>query len=270
MSWPLAANLSLLFPELPLIERVAAARQAGFDGVEIQFPYDTPADQLASALAAAELPLVLINLPAGDFVQGGPGLAAVPARQAEFDAALAQALSYAAEARPQRVNVLPGRLTEGVERASALDCLVANLRRTADAFAELGIGVCCEAINRLDIEGFLISGSTELAELIAEVDHPNCSAQLDFYHMARMGEALPASVAALAGRIGHVQFADVPGRGAPGSGEMDFEAALNALRQAGYEGWLAAEYRPAVAAEAAELQWLVQWRQQGWIQVGET
>ena len=168
MSWPLAANLSLLFPELPLIERVVAARQAGFEGVEIQFPYDTPVEQLASALAAAELPLVLINLPAGDFTQGGPGLAAVPARQDEFDAALAQAAAYAAEVRPQRVNVLPGRLADGVERASALACLVANLRRAADAFAELGIGVCCEAINRLDIEGFLVSGSAELAELIAE------------------------------------------------------------------------------------------------------
>ena len=268
MSWPLAANLSLLFPELPLIERVAAARQAGFDGVEIQFPYDTSAEQLASALAAAELPLVLINLPAGDFVQGGPGLAAVPARQDDFDAALAQALRYAAEVRPQRVNVLPGRLADGVARASALACLVANLRRAADAFAELGIGVCCEAINRLDVEGFLVSGSAELAELVAKVDHPNCSAQLDLYHMARMGEALPASVAALAGRIGHVQFADVPGRGAPGSGEMDFSSALNALRQADYEGWLAAEYRP-VAGDATSLQWLVQWRQQGWAKAGE-
>lgn len=268
MSWPLAANLSLLFPELPLIERVAAARQAGFDGVEIQFPYDTSAEQLASALAAAELPLVLINLPAGDFVQGGPGLAAVPARQDDFDAALAQALRYAAEVRPQRVNVLPGRLADGVARASALACLVANLRRAADAFAELGIGVCCEAINRLDVEGFLVSGSAELAELVAKVDHPNCSAQLDLYHMARMGEALPASVAALAGCIGHVQFADLPGRGAPGSGEMDFSSALNALRQADYEGWLAAEYRP-VAGDATSLQWLVQWRQQGWAKAGE-
>ena len=155
MSWPLAANLSLLFPELPLIERVVAARQAGFEGVEIQFPYDTPVEQLASALAAAELPLVLINLPAGDFTQGGPGLAAVPARQDEFDAALAQAAAYAAEVRPQRVNVLPGRLADGVERASALACLVANLRRAADAFAELrGLGAHapCDDATRVTLD----------------------------------------------------------------------------------------------------------------------
>ncbi len=264
MSWPLAANLSLLFTELPLLARIDAARQAGFAGVEIQFPYETPADELAAALSDAQLPLVLINLPAGDFMQGGAGLAAVPGRQAEFDAALAQALRYAAVARPERINVLPGRLAADVERPAALSCLVTNLRRAADAFAELGIRVCCEAINRLDMPGFLVSGAAELAELVADVNHPNCHAQLDLYHMARLGEVLPESIASLAGRIGHVQFADAPGRGAPGTGAIDYTSALAALQQAGYQGWLAAEYRPA-GQTSDELQWLAQWRRAGWI-----
>ena len=256
----LAANLSLLFGELPLVERIGAAAAAGFAGVEIQFPYEVPASELRSALDAAGLPLVLINLPAGDLMAGGAGLAAVPQRQAEFAAALDEALAYAAVARPQCVNVLPGRLAAGVTREAALATLAGNLRRAAAAFAPLGIRVLSEAINPLDMPGFLVNTPDDLLALLAAVDHPNFAAQLDFYHMARQGLDLPACIAALAGRIGHVQFADCPGRGAPGSGTLDFAAALAALRAAGYAGWLAAEYRSDAAGTAAGLGWLADWR----------
>lgn len=255
----LAANLSLLFNELPLLERVRAAAVAGFAGVEIQFPYEVPAVALKEALERAGLPLVLINVPAGDLMASGPGLAAVPARQTEFDAALEEALSYAAMVRPQWVNVLPGRLAEGVGRHQALTCLAANLRRAAEAFAVLGIGVLCEAINPLDMPGFLISTPQELDELLRAVDHPNLQAQFDLYHMARQGLDIPAGIALLAGRIGHVQFADCPGRHEPGSGTLDFSAAIAALRATGYDRWLAAEYRPQVSTDAG-LVWLDAWQ----------
>lgn len=262
MRWKLAANLSLLFTQLPLLERVGAAAKAGFYGVEIQFPYAIPAIELQVELQRHGMPLVLFNLPVGDMQQGGPGLAGVPDRQAEFASALQLALEYAQVLRPQKVNVLPGRLAAGVDRATALTILAANLKNTAEVFAPLGIGVVCEAINRLDMPDFLLSGSDELAEMLERVDHPNLSAQLDFYHMARMGEHLPHSVQRLAGRIGHVQFADCPGRGAPGSGELDFAAALAALDSVGYDGWLAAEYR----AEADDdLAWMETWRAAGWV-----
>lgn len=256
----LAANLSLLFIELPLTERIRAAAEAGFAGVEIQFPYELSSRELKAALQAAGMPLVLINLPAGDLMSGGPGLAAVPARQAEFDAALAQALVYAATVRPQFINVLPGRLAAGVGHGQALDTLIGNLRRSAEAFAPLGVRVLAEAINPIDMRGFLINTPDDLSMLVEAVDHPNFAAQLDLYHMARQGLELPASIAALAGRIAHVQFADCPGRGAPGSGSVDFAAALTALRETGYDGWLAAEYRPGEAGTAASLGWLAQWR----------
>lgn len=262
MRWPLAANLSMLFSDLPLLERPAAAHQAGFAGVEIQFPYELEAARLTGELQRLALQLVLINVPAGDLMQGGPGLAGVPARRGEFNAALAQALAYAEVVRPQRVNVLPGRLADGVERDAALACLADNLRLASDRFADLGIGVCCEAINRLDMPGFLISTSAELSTLLERADHPNLSAQLDLYHMVRMGEALPESISQLAGRIGHVQFADAPGRGAPGTGDIDFAVARQALAQAGYRGWLAAEYRPTAKDTLA---WLADWRAAGWV-----
>jgi hydroxypyruvate isomerase len=256
----IAANLSLLFTELPLIERVVAAAAAGFDGVEIQFPYELPAIRLQEALDAAGMPLRLINLPAGDLMSGGAGLAAVPARQAEFDAALQDALSYAAMVRPALVNVLPGCLVEGLEREQALDCLTANVRKTAEAFQLLGIGVVVEAINPLDMPGFLINTPAQLDTLLQRVDHANLSAQYDLYHMARQHLDLQAGIALLAGRIGHVQFADYPGRGALGTGELQFAPLLTALRDSGYQGWLAAEYRPGEAGTQASLGWLSEWR----------
>ena len=254
----IAANLSWLFTELPLIERIRAARVAGFDGVEIQFPYEVPAIRLKDALERAGLPLVLINLPAGDLMQGGAGLASVPGRQAEFDAALEGALSYAAMVRPRCVNVLAGRLAEGVTHDEAWHTLVDNLRKSAEAFDVLGIRVLAEAINPLDMPGFLINTPEHLDALLRAVDHPNLAAQLDFYHMARQGLDLSQVIERLAGRIGHVQFADCPGRGAPGSGELDFAAALAALARSGYQGWLAAEYRPAADTD---LEWLSRWQQ---------
>ena len=255
----IAANLSMLFTEQPLAERVLAARVAGFDGVEIQFPYELAATRLKDLLERAGLPLVLINLPAGDLMQGGAGLAAVPARQAEFDDALQEALTYAAMTRPMAVNVLPGRLADGVERQQALDTLAANLRKTAEAFAPLGIRVLCEAINPLDMPGFLVNTPEHLLALLEAVDHPNCQAQLDLYHMARQQLDIVAGIRLLAGRIGHVQFADCPGRGAPGSGELDFPALLAALHDSGYTGWLGAEYRPGEQGSEASLGWLADW-----------
>ncbi len=256
----IAANLSLLFTELPLLERVRAAGAAGFDGVEIQFPYELPAIALKDALERAGLPLVLINLPAGDLMSGGAGLAAVPVRQDEFDAALQQALSYAAMVRPACVNVLPGRLAEGVSREQALATLVGNLRRAAQAFELLGIRLLVEAINPLDMPGFLINTPEQLDELLRRVDRRNCLVQYDLYHMARQGIDLVAGIERLAGRIGHVQFADCPGRGEPGSGAVDFPWALAALERTGYRGWLGAEYRPGAGGTRASLAWLRQWR----------
>lgn len=254
----IAANISMLFTELPLLERVQAAAAAGFDGVEIQFPYAVPAIALKEALQRAGMPLVLINLPAGDLMSGGPGLAAVPARQAEFDAALQEALTYAAMVRPICVNVLPGRLADGVSREQALATLAANLRKAAEAFQVLGIRVLCEAINPLDMPSFLINTPGHLDELLRAVDHPNCLAQFDLYHMARQGLDIQAGIRLLAGRIGHVQFADCPGRGEPGSGELDFSALLGGLQNSGYDAWLGAEYKPTKPI-VESLGWMALW-----------
>lgn len=254
----IAANLSMLFGEIPLLERIQAAAAAGFDGVEIQFPYEVAAIRLKEALQRAGMPLVLINLPAGDLMSGGVGLAAVPSRQAEFDLALQEALTYAAMTRPMCVNVLPGRLASGLLRDEALATLVANLRKAAEAFQCMGIRVLCEAINPFDMPGFLINTPEHLDQLLRAVNHPTCLAQFDLYHMARQGLDIEAGIGLLAGRIGHVQFADCPGRGEPGSGEMDFPALLKRLQSSGYEAWLGAEYKPTKPI-VESLGWMALW-----------
>ncbi len=263
MPWLLSANLSMLFTHLPMLERVRTAGQAGFEGVEIQFPYAVPPQVLRAALDDARMPLALFNVPAGDLLEGGAGLAGVPGREVHFDRALRDALAYARIARPQRVNVLPGRLLEGTSREAALDTLADNLAAAASAFAELGVGVVCEAINRIDMPGFLLATASELSAMLERVDHPNLSAQLDFYHMQQMGEPLPWAIAHLGERIGHVQFADSPGRGAPGTGSIDFAAAFAALEASNYRGWVGAEYRQPEGAD--DLLWLDRWRGAGYV-----
>jgi hydroxypyruvate isomerase len=254
-----SANLSLLFTGLPIIRRPQAAAAAGFDGVEIQFPYELPALQLNTALERAGMPLVLINMPAADLMQGGAGLAAAPASREHFKSALDEALRYAAVVQPACINVLAGRLPVGCSRPEALSTLEANLRLAAQAFDALGIKVLCEAINPLDMPGFLINTPEQLDELLRRVDHPNCLAQLDLYHLARQGVDIEAGITLLNGRIGHVQFADCPGRGAPGSGRMDFFAALKTLAAGGYSGWFGAEFNaPTVFPE--DCRWLPVWR----------
>ncbi|HHX33682.1 MAG TPA: TIM barrel protein [Gammaproteobacteria bacterium] len=251
----IVANLSMLFTELPLLQRVRAAAAAGFAGVEIQFPYDVPALQLKEELERCGMPLVLINLPAGDLMQGGDGLACHPKRSQQFVEALDEALSYALMVRPRMVNVLAGRLPEGVSRQRALATLAANLREAAQAFDRLHIKVLCEAINPIDMANFLINTPQDLHDVLAEVRHSNCYAQLDVYHMARQGFSAEQALAVLGANVAHVQFADCPGRGEPGTGTLDFGAMHQALEQAKYQGALAAEYHPS-SSTVASLAWL--------------
>ncbi|WP_205340346.1 hydroxypyruvate isomerase family protein [Denitrificimonas caeni] len=251
----IVANLSMLFTELPLLQRVRAAAAAGFSAVEIQFPYEVPALQLKEELERCGMPLVLINLPAGDLMQGGNGLACDPDARSQFADALDEALSYALMVRPRMVNVLAGRLPKDGSRGRAFATLAANLRDAAQAFDRLHIKVLCEAINPLDMPDFLINTPEQLDELLTEVRHPNCFAQLDVYHMARQGISVQQALAVLTDKVAHLQFADCPGRAEPGTGALDFSEIWHALEQAGYQGAMAAEYRPS-STTAASLAWL--------------
>lgn len=250
-----AANLSLLFTEVPLPARFAHAAAAGFQAVEIQFPYDYPAALLAEAAQHAGTQIVLINVPAGDLMAGGPGLACHPARQAEFAAALPQALHYARTLGVTLLNILPGRVADGYSRDECEATLAANLMHAADFFAGSGIRLCCEAINDLDMPGFLLRTPDEVATLLARVPAADFALQIDLYHAARMNLSIPDMLARHLLRTAHIQFADYPGRGAPGSGTLPLAEYFDFIEKNGYTGWLSAEYKPGTDT-AATLGWL--------------
>jgi hydroxypyruvate isomerase len=251
----IAANISMLFNEFCLPARFGAAAAAGFDGVEIQFPYDHDPATLAQAAQAAGMPVVLINIPAGDIAAGDVGLGALPDRRAEFRAAVQRCVPYAQALGVTRVNILSGRPGPGADRAACHATLVDNLRHAAAAFAPFGIRVLVEPVNPFDVPGFFLDSLDAALRVLRDADHPNAGLQFDLYHMAQTEPDLPAAVAQAGTRIAHVQFADTPGRHEPFTGKLDFAAALGALRRAGYDGWIAAEYRPS-AATTGGLDWL--------------
>jgi hydroxypyruvate isomerase len=245
----------MLFTERPLVERFAAAAAAGFTGVEIQFPYEAPADVLATAAARAGVAVTLFNVPTGDLRSGGPGLAAIPGREAAFRDALDQAVAYARVLKPANVNVLAGRPPADLSRAACLRTFAANLALAASALEAVGVDTVVEAINIIDTPGFLIATSREALEAVDRAGHPGIKLQYDVYHMHQMEGAVEATIARLVPRIGHIQFADVPGRNEPGAGTLDFPAIFAAIDRAGYRGWVGAEYRPRGRTEAG-LGWL--------------
>lgn len=250
-----SANLSLLFTETPLLERFQLAADAGFKAVEIQFPYDEDAQQIKAAADQAGVEIVLINVPAGDLPDGGNGLACVPGKEKEYNRALEQCLTYVEVLQPKCVNVLAGREENKEQYHECHRTFVNNLRHTAEALDSIGVTTVFEAVNKHDMPGFHVHTLRHQIEIIEEVQHPNILLQYDVYHMQRMGEYVCENIFEHAHYIGHIQFADVPGRGQPGTGEIDFKAVFKAIDDSVYNGWVGAEYNP-VGSTSDSLGWL--------------
>lgn len=248
------ANLSLLFAELPLHERFAAAAKAGFRAVEIQFPYSLPAEFIRQELERHQLKLVLHNLPAGDWDAGERGIACDPARVAEFRAGVAHALTYARTLGVTRLNCLAGIAPATLAPEQAQAVLIDNLRYAADALHQHGMTLLLEAINTIDVPGFFVCRSRQMRDLLAEVNKPNLRMQYDIYHMTQMQEDVVADLEAYLPQIGHIQIADVPGRGEPGSGTIDWQTLFALLEKLGWDGWIGCEYKPQNGT-LASLRW---------------
>lgn len=238
----LAANISLMFNDLPLEKRIKKAAELEFQGVEVQFPYELPVEKWQQLLKEANLPLVLINLPAGDFMQGGDGLACHPQRQTEFKQALELSLPYIEKLQPKVVNVLAGRQVAGFTHQACLEQLAANLTLVCKTLASFPVTVTCEPINNLDQPNYLTPTIADWQQLAKQVKQPNFSLQLDFYHAAKMGDSITQIISEQNKTIGHIQFADFPGRSYPGSGQLNLQQAFQQLKQQSYQGWLAAEF----------------------------
>ena len=201
-------------------------------------------------MEAAGLAVSVVNVPAGDMLAGGPGLAATPGREADFRAAVETAREVAKALRPRNVNVLTGYPERhGYERERCLETLADNLRIAAELMGEIGVGVVVEAVNTVDRPGFLLSTSEQALEAIERAGHGNLGLEHDLYHMDIMEGRLIPRLEEIVPRIGHIQFADNPGRREPGTGAIDFPAVFAALDRLGYGGWVAAEYWPSRTTE---------------------
>jgi hydroxypyruvate isomerase len=249
-----SANLSLLFTEVTLIDRFEAAKQHGFDAVEIQFPYELSAETLQLMLQDTGLKLVLFNVAADDLMQGGEGLACVPEKREQFRHALKLAVDYAALLKPEAINILAGRCFDNSRLTEYLQTFKDNLLLAADTFAPLGIKTVFEAINTHDMPAFIIHSGEQMLSVLDELQHPSLLMQYDIYHASRMGENPAQFIQQHAAKIGHIQFADSPNRGQPNTGQIDFQQLFSVIEQSNYSGWLGAEYKP-IGTTAESLDW---------------
>lgn len=254
----LVANLSLLFTEVPLLERFQAAADAGFKTVEIQFPYDENLAALVAAKQQAGVEVCLINVPAADLMTGGEGLACVPEKEAQFEEALKQAFTYATALNVKMLNVLPGRCLDQSKHLQYMNTLKKNLVKAATVMQKHDILVTFEAVNTKDMPGFLIHHTEQMLDILAELNQPNLKMQYDIYHMQIMDGNVDETLRHHANMIGHIQFADVPGRGEPLSGNLNFKSIFEDIKNSHYHGYVSAEYRPSTGDTLASLGWMNQ------------
>jgi hydroxypyruvate isomerase len=250
-----AANLSMLFTEVPFLDRFERAANAGFDAVEFLFPYPFATNDIKARLDTHRLKLVLHNLPAGDWDAGERGIACLPDRVDEFREGVGRAVTVATALGVNQVNCLAGKAPMGASDATSRKTFVFNLRYAADALAGAGIRLLIEPVNTFDIPGFYLNRSAQALAIIDEVGSSNLYLQFDIYHAQRMEGELAHSLQQHLARIAHVQIADNPGRNEPGSGEINHPFLFAHLDRIGYKGWIGCEYKPAGRTEDG-LGWL--------------
>ena len=260
-----AANLTLMYTELPFLQRFAAAAADGFAAVEYLFPYAYPAAELAARLQGNGLQQVLFNAPpagmdmaamAAAWDAGERGTAALPGRQAEFRAGVRQALDYAQALGCPRIHLMSGVAPAGVAPAALTAQCVDNLRWAADVAAQHGCEVLIEPINPRDMPGYFLQRQDQAHALLDAVQAPNLKVLMDLYHCqiaegdvaSKLRRYLPT------GRIAHIQIAGVPERHEPNLGELHYPYLFDVLDALGYSGWVGCEYRPA-AGTSAGLGW---------------
>lgn len=254
-----AANLSMMYTEVPFLERFAAAAQDGFEAVEYLFPYEHTPAEIAQRLQAHGLTQALFNLPPGNWAAGERGMACLPGREAEFAASVDTAIAYAQAIGCKKLHAMAGLLPAGADTQVLRATYVANLRWAAAKLAPLGITLLIEPINHRDMPGYFLNWQQQAHDVLAEVGAPNLKVQMDFYHCQIMEGDLTRRLEKHWAGVGHIQIAGVPERHEPDNGEVNFPHLFDRLDQLGYDGFIGCEYRPK-AGTSAGLGWLRQYR----------
>jgi hydroxypyruvate isomerase len=248
------ANIAFLFPELPFLDRIDAAKAAGFDKVECHFPYEFPILALRERLDGAGVRLTGLNTQPGDRSKGEWGMAGVPGREDQFRRDFAQAFDYAVALGASVIHVMAGTVAPG-ERQAGLKTYVANLRFAAREVAGT-LTLLLEPLNHRDAPGYLVSRSDDIAQIIAEIGAPNVKLLFDIYHVQIMEGDLIRRLEKHRDIIGHVQVAGVPDRAEPDEdNEVNFNAIFRALERIGYRGLVGLEYKPR-GDTVAGLRWM--------------
>ncbi len=254
-----AVNLSILFTELDLLDRPAAAKAAGFDAVEFWWPFGTATpreaeiDAFVRAIADADVRLVGLNFFAGDLQAGDRGLVSLPSRAEEFKASVDVAVEIGRRLNCPAFNALYGNRIDAASAAEQDTVAVHSLRYAAKAAADIDATVLLEPVS--GIPGYPLRTAADVVTVLDRVDAPNIGLLADLYHLSVNGDDVAAAIDAYTDRIAHVQIADAPGRGEPGSGDLPLDDWLAALAGNGYTGYVAAEYQPTVAG-ADSFGWL--------------
>jgi len=254
-----AANLTMLFNEVPFLDRFELAAKAGFSAVEFLFPYAWRAEEIKSRLDAHRLSLVLHNLPAGDWDAGERGIACHPDRVEEFRAGVDRAISYARVLGVKQLNCLAGKAPTAVAPDVLRATFVGNLRHAAERLKQAGLRLLVEPINNYDIPGFFLNRTDQAVAILDDVKADNAFVQYDIYHAQRTEGELAATMKKYLPRIGHVQLADNPGRNEPGTGEINYAFLFDWIDRIGYQGWIGCEYKPK-AETTAGLDWIRPYR----------
>lgn len=242
-----AANLTMLFTEVPALDRPGLAAQAGFDGAEILFPYDQPVKDWEAALAG--LPLALINTPPGDWASGDRGFAAVPGEEGRFRDSFLRAVDVAGRLSARCIHVMAG-----VARGPQAEAVFAENLAWAAAQAPAQ-QLVLEPLNPDDWPGYFLNDFDQAARILDDIALPNVGLQFDLWHAARIHGNAQSVWERHRARVAHVQIAGFPNRNEPGGGGFDLTGLCAELDAAGYDGWVAAEYRPA-RATVHGLAWL--------------
>ncbi|MBT8153273.1 TIM barrel protein [Epibacterium ulvae] len=247
-----AANLSMLFTELPYLDRFSAAADAGFEAVEVLFPYEIAAKETQRALLANGLELLLINAPPPNYTGGRPGYAAMPEMEERFTRDIRRVIRYADVLRPKMIHIMAG-YTKGAE---ARACFIRNLQLAADQAPAQQFTI--EPLNAADQPGYFLNDYAHAVEILAEVDRPNVGLQYDAYHAQMIHGDARAVWDEFSAHAVHVQFGAAPGRCEPGTGPVDFEQLFAAMDDSGYDGWASAEYTPSTLRTEDSLGWLAE------------
>lgn len=251
----LAANLSMMYAEIPFPERFEAAAKDGFKAVEYLFPYTWPKAELASRLRVNGLQQVLFNAPPGGtepvsmeaaWNTGQRGTACLPGRESEFRTGVQNALDYAQALNCPRIHLMAGIVPSSTDRSLLHATYLENLRWAAGQAAQMGCDVLIEPINTRDIPGFFLNTQAQAHAVLAELSLPNLKVQMDLYHCQIVEGDLATKLQRYlpTGQVGHIQIAGVPERHEPDVGEVNYTYLLGLIDSLQFEGWVGCEYRP--------------------------